>query len=185
MFLLTGTTDELAKKIPGCFVVHSPVRGAHAHPGMEDGLKTFTKYIGVPDVHRDTIDKMKPKLEAALAFVPDFHYAKAKESELAKLVSTTLYGLSIAAITDISKTCNELNINFDDVFTTWQETYNSGVMKQGRMHAIRPVLAPTTDDKIGGHCVIPNARLLQNLMPSLANFVLRYDDTKEGSNNSE
>ena len=42
--------------------------------------------------------------------------------------------------------------------TKFNHTYNEGYKKLGKTYVVRPVLYPT--DKIGGHCIIPNAKLL-------------------------
>ena len=56
------------------------------------------------------------------------------------------------------KLCDEYNLDFMEVMTKYNNTYNEGYTKLGKPNVVRPVLYPT--DKIGGHCVIPNAKLL-------------------------
>ena len=82
----------------------------------------------------------------------------AKTTELSKLADTTYYGLCIAFTSDMKKLCDEHNLDFMEVMTKYNNTYNEGYTKLGKLNVVRPVLYPT--DKIGGHCVIPNAKLL-------------------------
>ena len=58
----------------------------------------------------------------------------------------------------MKKLCDEHNLDFMEVMTKYNNTYNEGYTKLGKLNVVRPVLYPT--DKIGGHCVIPNAKLL-------------------------
>jgi hypothetical protein len=107
---------------------------------------------------------------------------KAKESELAKVVSTTLYGVNIAAVNDVYLMCKKHNVDFDIVFTKWQQGYNDGYTKLGKSNVCRPILTPIPKNVngkqlIAGHCVIPNAVILKNMGENpIADYVLRYAD---------
>ena len=177
-----GTTDKLQKLLPGVICVHSPVRGVH--PDLTQGLLTFEKYAGVCDEHfsdqnvctsvRAHIDSLNMKPVVCCA----------RESELAKMVSTTLYGINIAAITDVSIMCEKHGVSFDTVFTRWQSGYNTGYTTLGKANVCRPVLTPIPkndkgDRVIGGHCVVPNSVILKNMgEKDVSEFVLRYADTR-------
>ena len=65
-------------------------------------------------------------------------------------------------------------VDFDAVATEFNETYNDGYTKLGKKNVIRPVLF--VDDKpIGGHCIIPNAKILDKYLKSEAiSLVLKY-----------
>jgi hypothetical protein len=45
----------------------------------------------------------------------------------------------------------------------WNENYNQGYAELGETQFIRPILQPMKG-KIGGHCVVNNASLLNNLI---------------------
>ncbi len=175
-----GTTDKIQKLLPGVVCVHSPVRGVH--PNLTEGLLTFEKYLGVSDEHfsnKDTCYKIESHVNS-LNMNPVV--CCARESELAKMVSTTLYGINIAAITDVSRMCEKYNVDFDTVFTRWQTGYNEGYSKLGKSNVCRPVLTPIPKNEegervIGGHCVIPNSVILKNMgEDAVSEFVLRYAD---------
>jgi hypothetical protein len=177
-----GTTDKIQEDIPDCICVQSPVRGVHPH--LAEGMLTFEKYMGVSNKYYDNEDirnfirnhlksiNMKPVI------------VRAKESELAKMVSTTLYGVNIAAINDVFELCKKYNTDFNVVFTRWQEDYNKGYTKLGKSNVCRPVLTPIPPNEkgekiIGGHCVLPNSVILKNMgEQNLSSFVLRYSDEK-------
>lgn len=178
-----GCTDRVQEDLPSLMCVHSPVRGVH--PNLTEGLLTFEKYVGVSDRFRgdQALISRICKHVKALGIKPVV--CRAKESELAKVISTTLYGINIAAITDVSKLCDDNDVDFDVVFTQWQTGYNTGYTSLGRPGVCRRVLTPVPVNEdgervIGGHCVIPNCRILREELgeSNLSDFVLRYSNTR-------
>ena len=141
-----GTTEKFGHKF-----LHSPVRGVH--PNLYEGLKTFVKFIGGDQQLAEAYSGHLKTLGIETHICKD-----AKTTELSKLADTTYYGLCIAFTSDMKKLCDEHNLDFMDVMTKFNHTYNEGYKKLGKTNVVRPVLYPT--DKIGGHCIIPNAKLL-------------------------
>ena len=157
---VTPGTTKLIIDITKSNVVHSPVRGVH--PNLYEGLKSFVKCIGGEDDYsidlaKEHYDKLEIKYKV---------FKGSAATELAKILSTTYYGLCIAFHNDINKLCNEYDVNFDEVATQWNRTYNEGYKKLGMENVVRPVLYPPKDGKIGGHCVIPNAELCKKFFDS-------------------
>ena len=163
-----GTT----KKIGGS-VVHSPIRGVH--PKLYEGLKTFVKYIGTDNPKAGQMAKkhleglgMKTKV-----FTPS------ATTEMGKLLDTTYYGLCIAFHGEIKKMCDKLQLNFDQVATDFNQTYNEGYRKLGLKNVIRPVLYPPAPF-IGGHCIVSNAKILKKHFRSPAlDLILKYQPKKK------
>ncbi|MDO8529976.1 MAG: hypothetical protein Q7S10_01005 [bacterium] len=162
--VIPGTTKAI-----GGMVVHSPIRGVH--PKLHEGVKTFVKYIGADN-----------KKAAKLA---ESHFQSLKirtktfypstTTELGKLLDTTYYGLSIAWHGEMKKVTDKLGVNFDEAVTDFNKTYNEGYKKLGKHHVIRPVLT-APDGYIGGHCVIPNTKLLKKYLDSKAiDLILSYE----------
>ena len=141
-----GTTEKFGHKF-----LHSPVRGVH--PNLYEGLKTFVKFIGGDQQLAEAYSGHLKTLGIETHICKD-----AKTTELSKLADTTYYGLCIAFTSDMKKLCDEYNLDFMEVMTKFNHTYNEGYKKLGKNNVVRPVLYPT--DKIGGHCIIPNAKLL-------------------------
>lgn len=181
-----GTINELQSMYPDAIFVSSPVRGVH--PRLTEGLYTFEKFVGFSDKYLDNGEartKVLSHMESiGLKPVP----CKADEAELAKVVSTTLYGLNIAAAEDVARMCDSYGLDFDVVYTRWQIGYNEGYTKLGKPNVCRPVLSriPASENGqkiIGGHCVLPNAVILKTMEPAgatgpLADYILRYSDEK-------
>lgn len=146
-----GTTKQIGGKI-----CHSPVRGLH--PNLDLGIKTFLKYIGSEDY------EVAEKYQEHLNFMGiKTHICKdSKTTEYAKLLDTTYYGVCIAFHADVAKVCENEQIDFDEVMTLFNQTYNEGYTELGKSNVVRPVLYQTK--KIGGHCVVPNAKILKDYM---------------------
>lgn len=182
--MLLGTVNELQKVLPKVIVVCSPVRGVH--PRLTEGLYTFKKYVGFSDqyLNDSTTKALVLKHFTDIGITPVA--VKADEAELAKAVSTTLYGVFIAAVEDVGRMCDEYGLDFDKVYTQWQQDYNEGYIKLGKPNVCRPVLTRIPPNEkgekiIGGHCVVPNAVILATLEPKdatkgLTDNILRYSD---------
>lgn len=162
-----GTT----KKLNGpC--VHSPIRGVH--PNLKEGIETFCKFIGYNNVEDlEIVADHYSELE-----IEWFEVVNSDATELAKLTSTTYYGLCIAWHGEMKKMCDKHGINFD-VIRKWTETYNSGYSELDMPHVIRPNLYPPSNG-IGGHCIIANTELLLEQFESMAlDLIVQY---KKGNN---
>ena len=175
-----GTTDKLQELLPDVVCVHSPVKGVH--PRLDEGMLTFEKYCGVSDEHFSNSNVCSSVRNHILSLNIKPVICCARESELAKMLSTTLYAVNIAAVNDVSNMCEKYGLDFDTVYTKWQIGYNEGYTKLGKANVCRPVLTPTpkNDDGkryLGGHCCGPNAVILKNMgEDAIADFVLRYVD---------
>lgn len=127
--------------------VHSPIHGKHPH--LAEGIRTFVKYVGGGD-------------PLAVKFLKDAgiktKVVGLEESELSKILCTTNYGWQIIFMKEVKRICDELKLNFDEVYG-WNKYYNEGYEALGMGQFHRPVLA-YTEGKIGGHCVIPNCKFL-------------------------
>jgi len=158
------TTTEKIVERTSAKVVHSPVRGVH--PELLEGLLTFEKFVGADFDCEEVIEHLnslglKTKLVSS------------RTSELAKLLSTTYYGLCIAWHGEMQNMCDELNVDFEEVTTDWNKGYNEGYLKLDMGHVVRPVLYPPT--KIGGHCVLENTEILKQSFESEAlDLILKY-----------
>lgn len=161
--VMSGTT----KQING-LTCHSPVRGVH--PNLDTGIKTFVKYIG-------SESKEASNIYANHLQSLGIQYYVCKNSlttEYAKLLDTTYYGLCIAFHSEVKNLCEQNGLNFEEVMTLYNKTYNDGYTKLEKNNVIRPVLYGT--DKIGGHCVIPNAKLLkEHIDDSFLDSILKYE----------
>jgi len=168
--VMPGTTKKIIAGLPRVCrgVVHSPVRGIH--PYLYSGIKTFVKYIGAEN--KKAGELAKKHLES-LGIKTGVLYPAAT-TELGKLLDTTYYGLCIAWHGEMKKMCDKFGVDFEKAVTDFNETYNQGYKKLGLSHVVRPVLYPPKGG-IGGHCIIPNAKILKKYFRSLAiDLVLKH-----------
>lgn len=137
----------------GVPVVHSFVRGVH--PNLEEGLLTFEKPVGSSDEEFSL--KASKHLESL--GIKTKILSSSETSELSKVLSTTYYGYNIIFAKVVNEMCKQEGVDFDEVYTWANETYNQGYKELGKENVIRPVLFPP-EGEIGGHCVVPNFKLL-------------------------
>jgi UDP-N-acetyl-D-mannosaminuronate dehydrogenase len=141
-----GTTRAIARKTGGA-VVHSPVRGKHAH--MTEDLRRYVKFVG--GVKRSDSESAADHFRSM--GITTTVLSSPEATELAKLSETTYFGLMIAWAQELERYCDQLGQNYEEIVSFYKEigvfppvTYVPGV--------------------IGGHCVMPNISILLRLGPS-------------------
>ena len=139
-------------------VIHSPVKGVH--PYLAESIKTFHKFLG-----GRSADKVADYFRRANLRV--YVFDKADTTELIKIDSTNWYGVCIEKTKDTKKLCDKYNVPFE-AFYLWTQDYNDGYEKLGHPEYKRPLLTPIMT-KIKGHCVLPNAKLLDSKFTDLIN----------------
>jgi len=142
------TTKRLQKKLP-CPVIYSATRGVHRR--MLSDLKKYTKFFAT--------EKTDPKSEwAAKKYSSLLRKCNVKSKrmkdpvtlELAKIVvDTTYYGWLINYAQLSSMIAQKYGVDYDEMWTFSDEIH--------RHLANRPKMFPGF---IGGHCVIPNLKLI-------------------------
>jgi len=134
--------------------IHSPVEGKH--PNLDGYLKKGTRFIG-GDKDDFAYQFFEPVVSGIIAL------PKAEHTEFLKLRSTTLYGLNIEFARYTAKIAEELGLHY-----TWVKEYDNDYNKTyedlGFPEYKRYILTPP-EGKIGGHCVIPNAKILFKQYP--------------------
>ena len=137
-------------------IVHSPVMGVH--PNLTKGIKTFKKIVGgctnkaahMATAHFESLG------------VKTLAYSNSDESEAAKLLSTSYYHWNVVFMKYIHKMCQEQDLNFQHVYQFTNEIYNEGYDELGMQFVKRPILK-YMPGKTGGHCLIPNLKLIKNI----------------------
>lgn len=128
--------------------VHSPVTGKHPH--LADSIRAFVKVFGGPDAERASA------IFSALGVRTEC-YPDAETTETGKLWATLQYGWMIALEKECRRFAKSHDADPDVVYRRFNEIYNEGYEALGL-----PYRLPIIDDvpgPIGGHCVIPNARI--------------------------
>ncbi|MFH1637254.1 MAG: hypothetical protein ABIB71_02405 [Candidatus Woesearchaeota archaeon] len=147
-----GTTRKIAEKTKAA-VVHSPCRGVH--PNLAEGILTFEKFVGA--VEKKDAEKAA-RYYNSLGIKTEV-FDSPEDTEAAKILSTTYYMANVIFCKEVAKLCKEHNLNFEQVYSISNETYNKGYGKLGMKHVRRPVLN-AMPGKVGGHCLRPNLDML-------------------------
>lgn len=144
---VTVGTCRKIQKLTGTDIVHSPIIGVHPH--LYESIKFhFPKIIG--PVNKNSLGKAKLHFKTLKLKTEIFDCAET--SEAAKLLDLVHYGWDIIFCKWIKEVCSNLDLNFDQVYTKYNNIYNKGYSKL-RPNVKRPVLIPI-DGPIGGHCTI-------------------------------
>lgn len=140
-----GTTRRVYERT-GKPVVNSPIRGKHAK--MKDHLLLYTKFIGGLD--RESSEKAARHFRGIgmnTRILPS-----PEATELAKLTETTYFGYLIAWAQEIERYARAMNLDYQDIVSFYDEV---PVLPKGYFPGV-----------IGGHCVMPNIRILKSLFDS-------------------
>jgi UDP-N-acetyl-D-mannosaminuronate dehydrogenase len=140
------TSTALSKTSNEAQIAYSPIRGVHKGDDyMKWEIKRWTKYIGgttkqAAEAARRHFEKVGMKTKVLTS---------STETELAKLYETTYRAWMISCFQEMHRIAMHFNANFDDAVDFLEDTH--------RTRLDRPVMFP---GEIGGHCLIPNAKLL-------------------------
>ena len=140
-----GTTLKVAAHCK-CHVAHSPARGVHVNAKhMIWEMKRWTKYVGGADAAASKaakahFEKLGLKVKALKS---------CRETELAKLFETTYRAWMIVCFQEMHRISRAFDADFDETVDFLEDTHKE--------RFDRPVMFPGV---IGGHCLIPNTKLL-------------------------
>jgi len=144
--VVPGTTRRVAEETGGA-VAFSPVRGKHTR--MRDDLLTYTKFVAASDAGV----AQRAAVHLAGAGLRPAPFPSVDGLELAKLLETTYLGILVAWAQEADRFCRAAGAEYDDVMTMMRE-----------IDYLPPVVF--RPGFIGGHCVIPNSYLLEQVRPS-------------------
>lgn len=136
--------------------ISSPVLGVH--PNLVGGIETFTKFLGGEQASEVADDFRRAGMKVYL-------FDKPETSELMKILDTTFYGVCLEYTKDVKRQTEKYGVPFE-AWTIWTENYNRGYTALGLTEFLRPNLTPIMK-KIGGHCVLPNAELIDTKFTKL------------------
>lgn len=135
-----------------CKAVHAPIRGVH--PNLARSITEFKMFVG-----GDGAWVVAPELKKF--GIPAVPVRAAEDTEAMKLWDTTQYGVMIMLNKEIHDFCEKYKLDFNIVYSLANSTYNETYRRMGRPEVVRPHLRYMAG-KIGGHCVVQNAHLLES-----------------------
>ncbi len=130
--------------------IHSPVRGIH--PYLAEGIRTFVKYLGGNESSQVADYFRRAGLKVCL-------FDKQETTEALKLFDTEYYRHCIEFTKNVKEFCDKKDLNFHEVYTLPNLSYNDGYTELGHPEFVRPVLQPIMTP-IGGHCLLNNQKLI-------------------------
>lgn len=150
-----GTTSQIPD------AVHSPIRGRHKQ--MEQDLMNYVKWVGGEGSH-ETMGYLNG------AGFKCWAVSNSEQTEAMKLLCIAKYGVSIA----FSRYCGDISRIYDfdylDILK-WDGEYNEFVDEDLK----RPIIGLPSSTSIGGHCIIPNIAILNEMHPNpMLSEILRY-----------
>ena len=143
-----GTCESI-----GDNVVHSPIEGKH--PNLKQAFRTFKRFISGKKAEEVAGFFRNRELDVRV-------FEDAKITELAKLLSTTRYGLNLMFADEENRLCEKYNLAFAEVVLAYQDMYNTGYKSLGSDQFLQQKLIPPMGE-IGGHCIVPNAKILSEI----------------------
>ena len=161
-----GTTMELYKQCGG-LIAHSPCRGVHKNKEyMKQEFKRWTKYVG--GVTSEAGEEAQEHFK--LAGLKTKMLSNCTDTEFAKLFETTYRTWMIVFFQKMHRLARkysshnpDLKIDFDETVDFIEDTH--------RVRHDRPVMFP---DVIGGHCLLPNSKLLlEEFEPDMLKFIMQ------------
>lgn len=135
-----------------CGAIHSPIRGIH--PNLVSGIRTFPKFLGGEEASAVADHFRRAGLRVFLFDSPE-------ATEAGKLFDTEYYRTCIEFTHRVYRFCAAKGLNFHEVYTLFNQTYNEGYAQLGHPEFVRPVLQPIMTE-IGGHCLLPNQKIIIN-----------------------
>ncbi len=147
-----GTTQEV-----GHDIVHSPVEGRH--PNLESSIAMGVRWLGSSNKNAlaDAVMFWKPYVKTIRTVSSSGH------TEFLKLRSTAKYGVNIVWADYEASVAKELDMDFD-ALKQFDLDYNTLYSQMGLNQFQRYILDPP-GGQIGGHCVVPNAEILDVQFP--------------------
>lgn len=142
---VTPHTTSTIAKYTECLVVHSPVRGMHLT--MKRDIRRYTKYIGPTS---EDAGNAAEKHFKAIGLKTKI-LSKAVETELGKIFATSYTALEIAAWQEMHRIALSFGADIDQVAELIDDTSCRKFIQVG---------AIWFPDVIGGHCLMPNIKLL-------------------------
>jgi len=140
-----GTT----KKIPNA--VHSPVEGRH--PRLLVSVKRGMRFIGYNDKRKGLLARDVWQNITPYQLIQNSDY-----TEFLKLASTAKYGINLVFADYVNEVCSKLGMDYGLV-KDWDREYNK-LYKSLSLGQFQKFVLDPPGGHIGGHCVVPNAFLL-------------------------
>jgi UDP-glucose 6-dehydrogenase len=144
--VVPGTSRRIAQ-LSSRGLAYSPVRGKHAR--MAEDMLKYCKFVAAD--HEATAAAAEQHFQAA--GMKTRRAARLETLELAKLAETTYFGIQIAFAQELNRFAQTVEADYSEAISFFDEVE---FLPRARYYP----------GFIGGHCVIPNIRLLKEIVNS-------------------
>jgi len=144
-----GTTSQISN------AVHSPVEGKH--PRLAKSIRLMPRWVG-------GYNELAHQFLVEAGFNP-YYCEKPEHTEFLKLRSTAKYGVNIEWTRYEKTVADDLGMDFEQV-KRFDRDYNL-LYKQLFMPQFQRYILDPPKGMIGGHCVVPNSKILDAQYPSV------------------
>lgn len=147
-----GTTKKLKR------AVHSPVEGKH--PELSDSLRQGERWIGC---NSKADEEFFVEYFSGLGL----HTRTTNNSdhtEALKLLSTSEYGINLVFANYKGQVADVIGMDHE-VLKEWNRSYNRLYKNLGLDDKFQKFVLDSPNFKIGGHCIVPNAEILNSQEP--------------------
>lgn len=160
----------ITKQIKGA--VHSPVEGKH--PKLVKSIKEMVRWVGVNNkADANYFENYFKELKLKTKIVSNSDY-----TEALKLLSTTEYAINVVFADYKARIAKDIGMNYE-LTKQWNRDYNQLYRELGLHNQFQKFVLDPPNGKIGGHCLLPNAKLLgryDQYPDKLIDIIRGYDD---------
>lgn len=149
-----GTTE----KIKYNHKIYSPIMGRHKDD-FSNNIKSYTKLMAGKDAD---CKRAMEKFNLSMGYWSD----NFDELEFAKVMSTSYMFWNLIYQKVIFSECEKKGYDFHNVYEEWNHNYNTGI-SGNHPDWQRPVYHSDKNPIPGGHCLVPNTELVNNLITDL------------------
>lgn len=149
-----GTCEKIGKN-----VVHSPIEGKH--PDLELSIRTMERWLGTADkAEGQFFTQFFESLSMRVKVV-----GSSKFTEALKLLSTAEYGVNLVFADYKAEVADDIGMPYG-LTREWNLEYNRLYRELGMGTRFQKFVLDAPNGKIGGHCVVPNSKLLNEDYPN-------------------
>lgn len=138
--------------------IYSPIMGRHKD-NFSQNIKAYTKFMTGAE---QTCKRAMEVFNLAMGYWS----SNFDELEYAKIMSTSYMFWNLIYQKIVKRDCDTLGYDFNRVYQQWGKNYNQGIEGTHKDWS-RPVYHSDDNPIPGGHCLVPNTELVDNLITSV------------------
>jgi len=161
-----GTTKQVENAVGVDNIAHTQVHGKHHGNKMRSDMLHYPKFVATSsgiafDKAKEILEQMGHPAKKILHLTDSF------VGELSKLLATTFFGYMIVWTQEIERMSKQFNVDYDELMS-----FTKLLTDDFNISQIYPGV-------IGGHCVMQNIEILNNVYPTMLwDYMMQSNDKK-------